>query len=308
MAIMTNQGFSRFLWPNVNSVFGLKFKEHAPEWPQFLDKYTTDKAFVEDVGLVGFGYAETISEMGSITYDEAQTGYINRYNIFNKGLGFMISQNLYEDGGAEMASLKKATALSRAIAQTIELDNCNILNSAFDATKTMGVQSDGSCLCSATHPRKSGGTWSNVLATPASISHKAVEQALIDIGNFDDDRGLPINVRAMKLLVSTKGTGIFDAARILKSGLQSDNANNAINAIKETGQFPQGCVGLHYMDDADAWFIKTDCPDGMKYFERRPVKFAIDNEFDTGAAKFKADYRCCPGWTDAHSILGSQPA
>lgn len=308
MAVMTTGSFAKFLWPGVSAVYGLKYKEHKPEWPLFLDKETTDKAFVEDVGLVGFGYAREMSENGSITYDEAQQGYISRYNMKNRGLGFMISRNLFDDGGAEIAALKKATALQRSMSQTIELVNCNILNTGFDANYTMGAQSDAVAMCSATHPRKSGGTWSNILSTAAPISQKAIEQALIDIGNFADDRGMPIAVRALKLLVSTKGTGIFDAARILKSELQSDNANNGINAIKATGQLPQGCDALHFLDDADAWFIKTDCPEGLKYYERRPVTFAIDNEFDTGAAKFKADYRGCPGWTDPHGIFGSSPA
>lgn len=287
----------------VNAAYGLAYKEYPVEHLDIFDKEASTMAFEEEVGLSGFGLAPVKTETNGIEYDEAQQGFIDRYTHITYGLGFIISREMYEDGMAEINALKKAKALAFSVRQTKETVAANILNRAFNSSYTYG---DGVELCSLLHPNVSGGTWQNEPTTDADLSEASLEQGLLDIADFKSDRGLQIAIRAKKLVVPAELQ--FEAERILVSNLRVGTAENDINAIKSMGAIPGGYVVNHYLTDTDAWFIKTDCPDGLKHFERRVDAFATENDFDTENAKFKATFRGSWGCTDKRAIYGNQGA
>lgn len=302
MAAITTGSFAKDLWPGVNSWYGMKYAEYPVEHLDIFDKYTSGKAFEEDVGAAMFGLAPVKTEGGNITYDSAEQAFIDRYTHVTYGLGFMITREMYEDGIAATVALRRAGALAFSIRQTAETVGANILNRAFNSSYTFG---DGLELCSTAHLNQSGGTWRNELATAADISESSLEQACIDIAGFTNDRGLKIAVRPMKLIIPKEL--MFEASRILESTLRPGTADNDINALKKAGMIPEIVVN-HYLTDTDAFFIKTDCPDGMKYFERRAPSFATENDFDTENARFKSTFRASWGCTDKRSIFGSPGA
>lgn len=306
MAIITTANFAKDLVPGVRKWYGMKYKEYPIQYTDIFEKNTSDKAFEEEIGTTGFGYARLKTEGNGIAYDEASQTYLSRYTHATYALGFIITREMYEDGIAVTVALRRAGALAFSIRQTKETIAANVLNRAFNSSYTMGAQSDALELCSLVHPNKSGGTWKNELTTAADLSEAALEQALIDIGDFTNDRGLKIAVKAQSLIVPTELEG--EAFRILKSELRVGSAENDINYIRASGKFPKGIKVNNYLTTADAWFIKTDCPEGLKYFERRPDAFGEDNDFDTENAKFKATFRASFGWTDARGIFGSPGA
>ena len=303
MGVITTGSFAKFLWPGVNSAYGMTYSEVPLQFPQIFEKNTSKRAYEQDVGLSGMGLAVIKPEGGSITYDEMEQGFVDTYTHVVIGLGFIITRETYEDLMGPTEGVKKAKSLAFSVRQAQETMGANILNRAFSNSYVYG---DGVELCSTAHPNKSGGTWKNELTTAADLSEAAIEQACFDIADLANDRGLKISVKPEMLVVPPELQ--FEAERILKSQNQAGNANNDINAIKSTGVFPKGYYVYHYLTDADAWFIKTNCPNGMKYFERRGMEFATDNEFDTEAAKFKATWRGQWGCTDKRSIFGSPGA
>ena len=298
---ITTGSFAKDLWPGVNTWYGNKYAEYPVEHLDIFDKETSTKAFEEEVGAAMFGLAPIKTEGASISYDTAEQAFIDRYTHITYALGFMISREMHDDGISFTEALRRAKALAFSIRQTQETVGANILNNAF----TSGTYGDGSYLCVSDHANKSGSTWSNILATAVDLSEASLEQACIDIAGFTDDRGLKIAVRPQKLIIPKEL--VFEAERILKSPLRFDMANNDINAIKSIGMIPQVVVN-HYLSDTDAWFIKTDCPDGMKYFERRAPEFKLDDEFDTETGKFKSSFRGSWGCTDKRGIFGSPGA
>jgi hypothetical protein len=302
MGIINTGSFSKDLWPGVNSWYGMKYNEYPVEHLDIFDKNTSDQAFEEDVGAAMFGLAPVKNEGISISYDDAEQAFIDRYTHVTYALGFIITREMHEDGKSGTESLRKATALAFSIRQTQETVAANVLNRAFDATYTFG---DGLELCSTAHLNQKGGTWRNELSTAADLSEASLEQACIDIADFKSDSGLKIACRPTKLIIPKEL--VFEASRILDSQLRSGVADNDINALKKQGMIPEVCVN-HYLTDTDAWFIKTDCPDGLKYFQRRAPEFDVDNEFDTENAKFKATFRGSWGATDKRAIFGSPGA
>jgi len=298
MAAISTGSFSKDLWPGVNSWYGMKYAEYPVEHLDIFDKYTSDKAFEEDVGAAMFGLAPVKTEGGAISYDTAEQAFIDRYTHVTYGLGFIITREMHDDGISATVALRRAGALAFSIRQTAETVAANILNRAFNSSYTYG---DGLELCSTAHVNQSGGTWRNELATAADLSEASLEQACIDIAGFTNDRGLKIAVRPMKLIIPKEL--MFEASRILESQLRPGTADNDINALKKMGMIPEIVVN-HYLTDTDAFFIKTDCPDGMKYFERRAPAFATENDFDTENARFKATFRASWGCTDKRSIFG----
>lgn len=306
MGIITTSNFAKDLVPGVKTWFGQKYKEYPIEYLQIFEKVNSIRAFEEEVGVTGFGLAAVKTEGDGIAYDDQEQGYISRYTHVTYGLGFIITREMYEDGIAVTVALRRASALAFSIRQTKEMVGANVLNRAFNSAYTMGPGSDGKELIATDHPNKSGGTWSNELATPADLSEAALEQAVIDVGNFKTDRGLTIAIMPQKLIIPTALE--FDAFRILESIGQSGTANNDVNALRASKKFPQGVVVNHYLTDADAWFIGTNCPDGLKYMERRADAFGTENDFDTENAKFKATFRGSFGWSDPRCIYGSPGA
>jgi hypothetical protein len=299
MGTMTTGSFAKFLKPGVDAAYGLAYKEHPVEHTEIFDKNNSSQAFEEEIGLSGFGLAPVKTEGSGIEYDEAQQGFIDRYTHITYALGFIITREMYEDGMAEINALKKAKALAFSIRQTKETVAANVLNRAFNSSYTYG---DGVELCSLLHPNVAGGTWQNEPTTDADLSEAAIEQACLDIADFKSDRGLQIAIRPLKLIVPAELQ--FDAQRILFSDLRVGTANNDSNALRQMGAIPQGFCVNHYLTDADAWFIKTDCPDGLKYFERRADKFDTENDWDTENAKFKSSFRGSWGCTDKRAIYG----
>jgi len=304
--VITTGNFAKDLVPGVKTWFQTKYKEYPIEYLDIFEKNTSIRAFEEEAGITGFGLAAIKAEGDGIRYDDTEQGYLSRYTHITYGLGFIITREMYEDGIAVTKALRKAGALAFSIRQTKETIGGNVLNRAFTAAYTMGANSDGKELCADDHPNKTGGTWRNELSTAADLSEAALEQACIDIAALTTDRGLKIAIRPMKLIIPTALE--FDAYRILKSIGRVDSANNDINALRASGKIPQGVAVNRYLTDVDAWFLKTDCPDGVKYMERRADAFGSENDWDTENAKFKATFRGSFGWSDPRGMFGSPGA
>lgn len=303
---ITSGSFAKALWPGINKWYGEAYNEHPEEYPVLFDKESSSKAYEEDVGVSAFGLLAQKPEGNPIGYDSAKQGFITRYVHKTYALGFIITEEAMDDAQYDISALgkKKAQALAFSARQTKEILAANIYNRAFTAGYTYG---DGSILCVSTHALAAGGTFSNVPTVAADLSEASLEQASIDIQTgFTNDRGLLISVMPRKLIIPPQL--VFEAERILKSTLQNDTANNAINALKSTGVFKDGVAVNHYLTDPDAWFIRTNCMDGMKWFERKATKFAMDNDFDTSNAKYKVAFRCSFGNTDPRGIYGSAGA
>ena len=306
MGVITTSNFAKDLVPGVKTWFGQKYKEYPIEYLDIFEKGNSTRAFEEEAGVTGFGLAAIKTEGAGIAYDEQEQGFVSRYTHVTYGLGFIITREMYEDGIAVTVALRRANALAFSIRQTKEIIGANILNRAFNAGYTMGASSDGKELCATDHPNKSGGVWRNELATAADLSEAALEQACIDIAALKTDRGLTIAIMPQQLIIPSALE--FDAYRILESIGRPGTDLNDINAIKASKKFPKGTAVNHYLTDTDAWFIKTNCPDGLKYMERRADAFGTENDFDTENAKFKATFRGSFGWSDARGIFGSPGA
>lgn len=297
--IITSSSFAKALWPGVNKFFGDAYNDYPTEWESLFEKNTSTRAYEEDVGTSGLGLAGVKTEGGAIQYDDMKQGFTTRYNPVVYALGFIITREMVEDDLYAVVGKKKATALARSMRQTKEIVGANVYNRA----QTSGYNGgDGVVLLSASHPNVAGGTYSNVISTPADLSEAALEQSVIDIAGFRDDRGLLIAARPTDLVIPYQLQ--FESNRILGANGRVGTDLNDPNAIKEMGIFKSVCIN-HYLTDADAWFIRTNVPDGMKYFERRGDQFEMDNDFDTENAKFKATARYSFGWSDPRGLYGS---
>lgn len=302
MSVITSSNFAKALWPGVNAWWGKAYSEYPAEWDKLFDKFSSRKAFEEDVGVSSFGLASVKAEGAPITYDSERQSFISRYTHVVYASGFVITREVYEDDQYDVVGQRKAQGLAFSMRQTKEVIAANVYNRAFNASYTGG---DGVSLINSAHPNYAGGTWSNVLATASDLSEAALEQACIDIAGFTNDRGLTIAVRPDALIIPRQS--IFEASRILKSDGRVGTDNNDLNALKTMGMIPK-IVTNHYLTDTDAWFIRTDVKDGMKYFERRADEFGMDEDFDTENAKYKATMRFSFGWTDPRALFGSAGA
>ena len=303
MGTITTGSFAKLLWPGINAIYGQSYDEYPTEWPEIFDKYKSSKAFEEDLGVTGFGYAQVVPEGQGISFDDQEQGFVSRYTHVTYGLGFIITRNMFDDNQYGQIGLNRAQSLAFSIRQTREVNCANVLNRAFNSSYTGG---DGIELCATDHVNKSGGTWRNELSTAAELSDSALEQACIDIAAFTDDRGKTIKVLPKKLIIPQALE--FEAARILKSIQQPGNANNDINAIRVLGKIPEGYAVNHFLTDANNWFEKTDSKHGLKLFERRPDAFGTENDWETENARFKATSRYSVGWSDPRVIFGSPPS
>lgn len=302
MGVITSSTFAKALWPGVNAWYGKAYSEYPQEWVELFEKYTSKKAFEEDVGLSSFGYAYVKPEGSPINYDTERQGFTTRYNHVVYALGFIVTREAYEDDQYEVIGQRKAKGLAFSIRQTKETIAANVYNRAFNSSYKGG---DNVQLVSNAHPNVAGGTWSNTPSTQSDLSEASLEQAVIDISGWTNDRGLKIAVRPKQLIIPYQE--MFNVERILKTTGRVGTDLNDVNAIKNMGMFTKVTVN-HYLTDADAWFIRTDVPEGMKYFERRGDAFEMDNDFDTENAKYKASFRCSFGWSDPKAIYASQGA
>ena len=302
MGVITSSSFAKLLWPGLNSIYGKSYNDYPTEWDKLFEKNTSDKAYEEDVGLSSFGLASVKTEGAPITYDTERQGFTSRYSHVVYALGFIITREIYEDDQYAKVGAQKAKALARSMRQTKEITAANIYNRATTAGYTGG---DGKTLLATDHPNVAGGSFSNRIAVDADLSEAALEQAVIDIAGFRDDRGLLIAAKPDKLIIPYQLQ--FEASRILNADGRVGTDLNDPNAIKDSGIF-SSVVTNHYLNDADAWFILTNVGDGLKYFERRGDQFEMDNDFDTENAKFKATARYSFGWSDPRAIYGSPGA
>ena len=301
--IITSSSFAKLLWPGLNSIYGKAYNDYPVEWDKLFEKNTSDRAYEEDLGLSSFGLASVKNEGAPISYDTERQGFTSRYNHVVYALGFVVTREIYEDDQYGKVGAQKAKALARSMRQTKEIVGAGIYNNAFAGSGKLG--GDGKTLLASDHPNVAGGTFSNVIATAADLSEAALEQAVIDIAGFRDDRGLLIAARPEKLVIPYQQT--FEVKRILGADGRVGTDLNDPNVLKDMGLFSNVVIN-HYLTDPDAWFILTSVKDGLKYFERRGDQFEMDNDFDTENAKFKATARYSFGWSDPRAIYGSAGA
>jgi hypothetical protein len=290
------------LEPGLNALFGLEYKNYENQHTQIYTIESSDRAFEEEVMESGFGEAPVKTEGAGVAYDQAQEVYTARYTHETIALAFSLTEEAVEDNLYDRLSARYTKALARSMAQTKQIKAAAVLNGAF----TTSVGGDGVVLCSTSHPTLSGPNLSNTLATAADLSETSLEQALIDIQAFTDERGLKIAVQGLKLIIPKELQ--FTADRILKSTLRPGTADNDINAIRNMGMVSQGYTVNNFLTDPDAFFIKTDAPNGMKMFERVSLKTGFEGDFDTGNVRYKARERYSFGFSDPRGIFGSPGA
>jgi hypothetical protein len=290
------------LEPGLNALFGLEYKNYADEHAQIFDVENSDRAFEEEVMLSGFANASVKPEGSSVNYDTAQESFTARYTHETLALAFSITEEAIEDNLYDRLASRYTKALARSMANAKQVKAANVLNNAFSSSFTGG---DGVELCSAVHPIVAG-TFKNELSTAADLNETSLEQSLIDIAGMTDERGLKIAARGMKMIIPSELQ--FTAERLMKSQGRVATADNDINAIANMGMIPQGYVVNHYLTDTDAFFIKTDVPNGLKMFVRAPVKTAMEGDFESGNVRYKARERYSFGFSDPRGIFGSPGA
>ena len=302
MAISRAQ-LAKELEPGLNALFGLEFGRYENEHSEIFDEESSDRAFEEEVMLGGFATAPVKSEGGAVSFDDAQETYTARYTHETIALAFSITEEAIEDNLYDRLASRYTKALARSMATTKQIKAASILNNAF--LTGANVIGDGAALCSASHPSLSG-TQTNLLAVAADLNETSLEQMLIDIAGFTDERGLKIAVRGTKLIIPKELQ--FIAERVMNSALRSGTSDNDNNAMKNMGMLPEGAVVNHYLTDTDAYFIKTDAPNGFKYFNRAAIKTAMEGDFDTGNMRFKARERYSFGVSDWRCVFGTPGA
>lgn len=297
---MNRASFAKMLEPGLNTLFGLEYDSYPAEYEAVFESNTSQKAFEEDVLLAGFGNAPTKSEGSAVSYDAASQQWTARYQHETIALAFSITEEAEEDGQYGSIASRYTKALARSMASTKEIKAANILNTA---TTVNG--GDGAPLLSAAHPTQAGNQ-SNILATPADLSEVSLEAILIQIADMKDDRGLRVAAQGTKLVIPTAYT--FVAERLLESQLRTGTADNDINAIRQGGYLPQGYHIMRRLTDSDQWFVQTDIPDGLKMFQRSPMKKGMEGDFETGNVRYKVRERYSFGATDWRGVFGSQGA
>lgn len=292
----------KLLWPGLNVIWGLAYKEYPEEWRQCFELNTSDKAYEEDVSMTGMGLTPVKPEGEGIVYDTMKQSFVTRYTNVSYALGYIITREEFEDNLYAKVGTERSRNLAFSMRQTKENVGANIFNRAFNASYTGG---DNVSMLNVSHPTE-GGVFANKLAVDADLSEASLEQALIDISKFVDNRGNRISVQGQKLLVPSELA--FEAKRILGNPFRPATADRDINAMYQMGELPQGYMVNHYLSDADAWFIITNCPNGLRHFERTAPRFEDDNDFDTKNGKFSGFYRDSFGWTDPRGVFGSAGA
>lgn len=303
MAEIMLGSFSKALMPGVKKWIGQGYNEHPLEYKECFKVEQSDKNFEEIISTYGFGLAVKKPESGNISYDTMGQGFIKRYVHDVYGLGFIITREAVEDNQYMELAEQRAKSLAFSMRQTKENVAANVLNRAFNSSY---LGADGLEMCSTAHLRARGGTFQNELTTASDLSEASLEQMVIDIMDMTDDAGLKISMMPRKLIIPT--ALCFEAERILKSNLRVDSADNTLNALKSKGIFPEGYAVNHFLTDSDAYFALTNCPDGLKCFERRGLEVKDDTDFDSENMKFKATERYVFGWDDPRGIYGSPGA
>lgn len=298
---MTRAQFARQLQAGLNTVWGLEYNSYPEEWKRIFRIENSKKAFEEDVLTTGFGAAVVKPEGSAVTYDDAAEAWTSRYTHEELALAFSITEQAIEDNLYMTMGAKYSRALARSMQHAMEIKGAAVLNNGFSSSYVGG---DGVAFFSASHPLAGGGTFSNLLSTPADLSETSIEDLLIQIRKTKDDRGIPIALKAVDLVIPPELE--FTASRILDSALRTNTADNDINAINKKGIFGRDAVVITRLTDQDAFFIKTDATDGMKMFNRVPVQTKMEPEFNTGNMRFKARCRISFGFSDPRGCFASQ--
>ena len=290
------------LEPGLNALFGLEYDRYENQHTEIFDLENSDRAFEEEVMLGGFGNAEVKPEGSGVVYEQAQETFTARYSHETVALAFSLTEEAVEDNLYDKISTRYTKALARSMANTKQIKAANVLNRAFNSSFLGG---DDKELWATDHPTLSG-TQKNELSTAADLNETSLEQMLIDIADMKDERGMKIALRGMKMIIPVNLQ--FVAERLMKSAGRVGTADNDLNAVRSMGMVPQGYVVNNFLTDTDAFFIKTDAPNGLKMFTRAPIRTAMEGDFDTGNVRYKARERYSFGFSDWRGIFGSPGA
>jgi hypothetical protein len=304
MAISRAQLLKELL-PGLNALFGLEYARYGEEHKEIYETETSERSFEEETKLSGFSAAPVKNEGSAIAYDNAQEAWTARYNHETIAQGFSITEEAIEDNLYDSLSARYTKALARSMAYTKQVKAAAILNNGF-TNSAQYYGGDGKPLFSASHPLVSGGVNSNIPSTPADLNETSLENAVIQIAAWTDERGLLIAARPRKLIVPPSLQ--FVATRLLETSLRVGTNDNDINALKNNGSIPEGYTINHWLTDTNAWFLTTDVPNGMKHFIRAPLDTKMDGDFDTGNVRYKARERYSFGWSDPLGMYGSAGA
>ena len=302
MAI-SRQQLAKELEPGLNALFGMEYSRYENQHAEIFTTESSDRAFEEEVMLSGFGAAPTKSEGSAVNFDDANEAYTARYNHETIALAFSITEEAVEDNLYDRLSSRYTRALARSMAHTKQVKAAAVLNNAFDNTVTGG---DGKELCATDHPLTNGSTFANEPTVAADLNETSLEDALINIAGYVDERGLKVALRGMKLIVPRQLQ--FVSERLMVSNLRVGTADNDVNAIRSMGMLPDGYAVNDFLTDPDAFFIMTDAPRGFIHFERVPLSTQMEADFDTGNMRFKARERYSFGFSDPRCVFGSPGA
>jgi hypothetical protein len=302
MAISRAQLLKELL-PGLNALFGLEYAKYGEEHKEIYETETSERSFEEETKLSGFSAAPVKNEGSAIAYDNAQEAWTARYTHETIAMGFSITEEAVEDNLYDSLSSRYTKALARGMAYTKQVKAAYVLNNAFSGGPTYG---DGQVLCSTSHPLVSGGVNSNTPSTAADLNETSLENAVIQIAAWTDERSLLIAAKPKKLVVPP--SLMFVATRLLETELRVSTADNDINALKNNGSIPEGYCVNHFLTDTNAWFLLTDVPNGLKHFVRTPLSTGMDGDFDTGNVRYKSRERYSFGVSDPLGIFGSPGA
>ena len=299
MAISRSQ-LVKELEPGLNALFGLEYNRYENQHAEIFPAEASDRAFEEEVMLSGFASAPVKQEGAGVVFDQAQETFTARYTHDTIALAFSITEEAIEDNLYDRLAARYTRALARSMSNTKQVKAAAVLN---NGQITTAIGGDGVSLVNAAHPLATGGTFSNVLATASDLNETSLEQSLIDIAGFVDERGLKVALNGQKMIIPKELQ--FTAERLMKSPQRTSTADNDINAIVNMGMIPEGYRVNNFLADSDSFFILTDTPNGFKHFVRSPIKTAMEGDFDTGNVRFKARERYSFGWSDPRAVFGN---
>ena len=302
MAISRAQ-LAKELEPGLNALFGMEYARYENEHAEIFETEASDRAFEEEVLIVGFGNARDKSEGQGVAYDQASEGFTARYTHETVALAFALTEEAVEDNLYDRLGARYTKALARSMAHTKQVKAANVLNNAFSSSFLGG---DGKSLVATDHPLAGGGTFSNRPSAFSDLNETSLENALISISTFVDDRNMILALQGTKLIVPPQLQ--FVADRLLETPGRVETADNDINAIRNMGLLPQGYAVNHFLTDTDAFYVLTDCPDGFKHFERSPISTSMEGDFNTGNVRYKARERYSFGFSNPRAVFASQGA
>ena len=302
MAISRSQ-LAKELEPGLNALFGMEYSRYEQQHAEIFETESSDRAFEEETLIVGFGNAKVKTEGQGVAFDQASEGFTSRYSHETIALAFALTEEAIEDNLYDRLGARYTKALARSMAHTKQVKAASVLNNAFSSSFTGG---DGKALVATDHPLAGGGTLSNRPATYTDLNETSLEDALISISTFVDDRNMVIALQGQKLVVPPQLQ--FVADRLLQTPGRVATSDNDINALKNMGMIPEGYTVNNFLTDTDAWFLLTDCPDGFKHFERSPLSTSMEGDFDTGNVRFKARERYSFGFSNPRAVFASQGA